>query len=314
MLASVRFGAALMAALAALMVLLSFGGTVHPAFDSLAHFRVHLSLLALGSGAVAMLLGQRTRLFGTAALAAGVIGAWSTAPYASTALGAPPAPTSHADFTILQMNLLYGSDPEGARRTIMKTNPDVVTMQEVTRDHWQVLGALPSYPYAEMCDPGGGRSAVAILSRHPFIDRGDRCIAYEGFLAKEVSWNDQSLTIASQHLSWPWPFNQAAQIDHVAPFVQDLSGPALLAGDFNAAPWSNAVRRYAQAANMTPVHGVGASFPARLIDGPIGRLLGLSIDHVLVSPGLDVVFVSALEPTHSDHLPILVGVRLSETP
>jgi endonuclease/exonuclease/phosphatase family metal-dependent hydrolase len=92
----------------------------------------------------------------------------------------------------------------------------------------------------------------------------------------------------------------------------DCRDPAILLGDFNAAPRSAAYRRIAFPLKDAQLAGSGRrpqpTFPARL---PM-----LRIDHVFVSRSIEVVGVAvprdSLARTASDHLPLVVEIRLAD--
>ncbi len=90
--------------------------------------------------------------------------------------------------------------------------------------------------------------------------------------------------------------------------------PLVLCGDFNAVPSSRVYRhitqRFGDAQRMTLRRGTHATFPARW---PL-----LRIDHVFVSAGLEVLDTEVVETVlsrrASDHLPLVVTLRLGERP
>ncbi|WMS44380.1 endonuclease/exonuclease/phosphatase family protein [Acuticoccus sp. MNP-M23] len=303
--------------LTALMVLVlavlaaGFLGRIHPAFDSIGHFRLHVLLVALGLAALAALAGARR--IAAAGLVAALAAFISVAPYVLP-LGNNPtakasAGTGTPGVTLLQMNLLFNADLTAAMRTISDSNADIVTLQEVTPAHWETLAAL-NYPHRTRCETPRRVGDVAILSRLPFAAAPDVCIPQENFMARAVPFGDGTLNVVSQHLSWPWPHAQQRQVEIVAPTLNGLRAPTVIAGDFNAAPWSANLRAYARAAGTEPVGGIGTTWPT-MLPGWLTRLAGLPIDNILVTPGLGVA-AAILPPTASDHSPVLVN--LTPTP
>jgi endonuclease/exonuclease/phosphatase (EEP) superfamily protein YafD len=111
--------------------------------------------------------------------------------------------------------------------------------------------------------------------------------------------------VAALHLGWPWPYEQSWQIDNVAPRLARLGDTALLAGDMNAAPWSAAVSRIAQAGGLTLTPSPGATWLSRRLPDWF-RSFGLPIDQVFSKGDVQVNFVRTLEDSGSDHRPVLV--------
>ena len=150
-------------------------------------------------------------------------------------------------------------------------------------------GALPSRPRRRSLEPRGALWAsiqvdgieVQLFNTHLSLDRLERLMQIEALLGRE------------------W-------LGH--PRCRD---PAILVGDFNTLPRSRAYRRLAthlrDAQSSYPGSRPRPTFPSRL---PF-----LRIDHVFVSPSIDVVDVTVprtmLARVASDHLPLVVdfGVR-----
>jgi endonuclease/exonuclease/phosphatase (EEP) superfamily protein YafD len=295
-------------------VVLGFFGDFLPALDTLGQFRAHASaaLAVLGLGFLAA--RQSTPAFGAFAVAA--LGLYSAMPFVvPTGAGAASAAPGAPRYTLLQMNLRYDApDRSRALSLIAETKPDVVTAQEVTPEWKADLEKLGSaYPYRFYCAEPFIDGDTAILSRRPFDESADgrpggRTLCHETMrlAAKTVDFNGLPVTIGAQHLDWPWPWRQPRMLEELAPTLAALRDPVILAGDFNATPWSSTVRRYASASRTRVLAGIGPTWIANLVPPSLARWIGLPIDNVLVSDGIEVLGVRTLAPTASDHLPVLV--------
>ena len=82
--------------------------------------------------------------------------------------------------------------------------------------------------------------------------------------------------------------------------------PALVAGDFNAAPWSHTVRDLAERAELRLVRR-GLDLTKTFYPFPG---FGLPLDHVLVSEAWRVLALEYGPPGGSDHAPLIVDLRL----
>lgn len=297
-------------------LVLGFFNAWHPAFDSMAHFRWHLAV-AMAAGAVMLLFSP----FRMPALAALLLGGASI----TTTLENSPIPglgRVHAAFAakddglavyrLLQLNLRYNNqDFGGVLSLIGRTQPDVVTLEEVSapwRERLEPL--LATYPHQVVC-PESRAFGVAILSRRPFV-QGGKSVCLERMAIATVDFGGSAADVVALHLDWPWPFGQRRHIASLGDQLSDLSETALVAGDFNATPWSKAVALVAEITGTLRIPTAGATWLHRRLPEWL-YFAGLPIDHVLAKGGVLVHASRTLEPVGSDHLPILVEFSLRPT-
>ena len=278
--------------------------SLHPAADSFAHFRVHFAAI-LGFAAVLLALFARGTarfllLGSSAAMAMGIAWAW---------LDAPPSETAQDGLTVLQFNMLYRNAAiADVIARLREHEAEIVTLQEVTSSSLTRLEALVDlYPHRRHCRFGrvGG---VAILSQHPF--RGEAtCLDGRGLVVQTIDAPSGPLTVASLHTHWPWPMGQHGQIDGWIETLRKIEGTAIVAGDFNAAPWSHAVGRIEAASDTAAISGLRRTIVVTL------RRLGLTvgvpipIDHILVTDDLCPLAIRTLDQTGSDHFPVIATLR-----
>ncbi len=260
----------------ALVVLGAFG-RVHPALDSVAVFRAPLAWGTLALCLLAWcLLGGRPRwlaLGGALAMAA------QTGALALAQRSDPPEPAGGGGVVLYQQNLLWNRQEDAAwLAAISSAGADVLTLQEVSAGNRDLLAALaPHYPVQQVCPFADVVGGVAVLSRWPAIRGTARCA--HGMALIQVAGPEGPLWIGAVHLHWPWPFPQAEQAAALALVLQGLDGPVILAGDFNAVPWSWTVRYLTAAARG---QRIGPQRPTFRLP-PIG--LGLTIDHIIAPAG-----------------------------
>lgn len=117
---------------------------------------------------------------------------------------------------------------------------------------------------------------------------------------------DTELTLAMVHLSRPFPLSglgrQVAQVERLAGQLAEIPRPIILAGDFNALPWSKALGELSRAMGADNAQWIG-TFPAR---SPVK----LAIDQVRVSGGLKVVSLETGPYVGSVHLPLVATIAL----
>lgn len=226
MVAGVTF-LAMMAFSAALVA--GFFGTLHPAFDSFSHFRVHLAVLV---ALLALpLLASSFRLQAAAALL------FAVASFATTLSTLPrlwpvqavAKPADQIVYSLLQMNLRYDNPtPKKVLSLIGRTNPDVITLDEVSEMWTTELGYITSaYPYRILCPYPNGVFGVALLSRRPFAAGTEpRCERRGAMAIASVDFGGVSADVAAIHLSWPWPREQSWQIGELSEQLVSLGETA----------------------------------------------------------------------------------------
>ncbi|UVK44527.1 endonuclease/exonuclease/phosphatase family protein [Mesorhizobium sp. AR07] len=306
MAASLTFIAMMMFSVA---LVAGFFGTLHHAFDSFSHLRVYLAvLMAL---CALPLLATTFRLQAAAALLF-AIAAFATTMSAMPQLWPVQAVAKPADgmvYKLLQMNLRYDNPtPKKVLSLIGRTNPDVITLDEVSAMWTTELGYITSaYPYRILCPYPNGIFGAALLSRRPFAAGTEPHCERRGAMAMAtVDFGGIGVDVAAIHLGWPWPREQHWQIGELAESLGSLGETAIMAGDCNAVPWSAAVRRVASLGGLTVMPSVGPTWMYIKFPDFLRRFAGLPIDQVFSKGGVTIHSATRLEETGSDHLPVLV--------
>lgn len=292
-----------------------FFGFLHPAFDSFAHFRVHLAvLMAL---CALPLLATSFRLQAAVALlfaVAAFVTTSNTLPRLWQVQAAYEAtPGDQMVYRLLQMNLRFDNPtPKKVLSLIGRTNPDVITLDEVSGMWTTELGYITSaYPYRILCPYPNGVFGVALLSRRPFAAGTEPFCERRGAMAiAKVDFGGIGVDVAAIHLSWPWPREQAWQIGELSEPLASLGETAIMAGDCNAAPWSAAVRRVASLGQLTVMPSAGPTWIYIKLPDFLRRFVGLPIDQVFSKGAVIIHSAARLEDTGSDHLPVLVEFSL----
>lgn len=301
-----------MMALSAAM-LAGFFGALHPALDSFSHFRIHLSVL---TALLALpLLASSYRLQAVAALLFAIASLATTAG-ALPRLWPQQAVARPADgivYSLLQMNLRFDNPtPKKVLSLIGRTNPDVITLDEVSGMWARELGYITSaYPYRILCPYPNGIFGVALLSRRPFAaGTAPHCEPRGAMATATIDFGGTGVDVAAIHLSWPWPREQYWQIGELAEPLAALGETAIMAGDCNAAPWSAAVQRVASIGGLTVMPSAGPTWIHRKLPDFLRRFAGLPIDQVFSKGGVTILSSTRLEDDGSDHLPVLVEFSL----
>jgi endonuclease/exonuclease/phosphatase (EEP) superfamily protein YafD len=154
---------------------------------------------------------------------------------------------------------------------------------------------------------------VAIYSRHEIAGEPHHFFPSIGHaLAVEVA----GLTVIGVHTASPEDAVHSAAcdelIDMAGTYVENLRGPAVMVGDFNATPWSRPVLRLLARTGLR--FGPGArigSFPAELGGRLFPTWIGIPIDLVLAGRGAAVAQRRHGPRIGSDHWPVIAEIRYS---
>jgi hypothetical protein len=114
------------------------------------------------------------------------------------------------------------------------------------------------------------------------------------------------VTLAMVHFTRPYPLaefgRQVEQVKRLSGQLAEIPRPVILAGDFNALPWSAILTRLSTSMAASNAQWVG-TFPAK---SPVK----LPIDQVRVSGGLQIVSIEAGPFVGSVHLPLIATIAL----
>lgn len=191
---------------------------------------------------------------------------------------------------------------------VREERPDVLIVAEAGVTWKLALAALEDeFPFVA----GSRLGDVAIYSRHPFA--GEAIDLFAGLGGHAVSVQLGGLSLVGVHTASPETRARSVLldqlIDQIADHVRGLSGPVLAVGDFNAVPWSRAVRRLTAATSLG--FGPGAAsgtFPAVMLGWNIPAWIALPIDLVLTGGEARLLRRSRGPRVGSDHWPVVVEV------
>ncbi len=214
-------------------------------------------------------------------------------------------------------------DADGLRAWLATRPADIVALEEVPPNVERALAPLAppggsTYPYSASipASSGSGRGmasgceGILLLSTVPIVStrvyHSDNQ-AWPALLAQLDVPGTGSAWLVLVHAADPLRASGLLLRDQflasLVPVVTALSGPVIVAGDFNATPFTPAFQRFVTDARLLPQRGLPGTYPADL--GPFG----LPIDHILVRDA-DLTPVEALAARGSDHRPIFANIVL----
>ncbi len=192
----------------------------------------------------------------------------------------PTQKIARPNFTLYQHNLFFHNKAKNIHHIIQKHNPDILTVQELKKGHTSIK-KLKAYPHHQVCD-FGAIGKVGVISQTKFLQKGCSSGKYRGVAWAQIKTKSgKKVTVASIHLHWPYPYNQAKQIDELIPFFKNLPKPIILAGDFNQVPWSHSTNRLANAIGGKVQNPYYITFQH--------PPLYLGIDHIIAPIPLEVI-------------------------
>ncbi len=283
------------AAASILLLGMSFAGGLHPIGDSLAVFRLPLAIIFAFS-----LIGVRKGFCIVGGLL--ITGLSLNSVFNHERLAQV---SDHPDFTVYQKNLSFRIRDIGPLTSdILSRAPvDFITLQEVTHRSGGLMDALRSdLPFQHVC-PFLGVGGTAVLSKWPPVQGSKRCFERDGMSAMQVETPKGPIWIVSIHLNWPFPYEQAAQVNRLLPNIQGLPGPKIIAGDFNMVPWSSVMHQFETAGNTHLAGETKATFDLPFVRMPI------PIDHIL-APDTAQGTTERRPKLGSDHYGLVAQIRL----
>jgi endonuclease/exonuclease/phosphatase (EEP) superfamily protein YafD len=239
-----------------------------------------------------------------------LLNGWSLTDYARAEQNTPA--DENRTLRVLMYNIYHlNNDLDGVVAEIKRYNPDIIFLLEYSEAiQPQIEPAFAEYPY-QLIRPSRFTMGLALFSRIPFekaeIHRFDatRIPIYEA----QMIINGKPDTFVGGH---PWPpqpqwgqlhRNQMLEITGIA---SRAATPLIVAGDFNAAPWSYTMQNLSMSAD---VRNIRRQFDVTKTWFPT-PFFGLPLDHILVSDEWQVLNYQYGDRGSSDHVPIIIDLLL----
>jgi len=231
-------------------------------------------------------------------------------PRAEAAAG-PGTPLRLTTLNVYYVNL----DTQPTLDYIARAQPDVAVFEETLR-HWPAaLEPLRrDMPYVASITPDVSYyKGLMLFSRWPFLDiRYERPVPrYLPVMIARIAVRDAVVTVIAVHPPHPTsPFyaeTRRLYMKAVAEAAVRTKGPVVVAGDFNATPWSQPYRALRDDAALTDAAARRpwlTTWPV-WFPGP-----GLQIDHVLVNRGVLVRRLERGPSVGSDHYPLTADLTI----
>lgn len=209
-------------------------------------------------------------------------------------------------FNVLQSNTDNGREIAGFIET---SGADVVMVMEAGPIKPFFAEIARTYPYRTACTRPGFCD-VFLLSKTPLIDPQVTSMGEiwdNRLIVAGTVIGGQQITVVGAHMTKPY-FDDFAEDEAVAmgSAISRREGPLVLAGDFNAAPWSSNIDRLARTQKLIPPPFYPATWPTRL------GAFGVPIDNVLTRGPLYISSIEAVEdPMGSNHRGLMAELSLA---
>ncbi len=264
-----------------------------------------------------------------------------------------PIRSGAAQLSVLSFNLntTAAFDDERTIQFIRRRVPDIVFLQELTvREQKFIVAKLNDlYPYFLAPARGFGKNDVMILSRRDIL-YGDQVPLktahsknYHSANHAVIEWHEQHIHLLNCHLHHAYKAlgaclarpdssylyqtlksnyqHQQEEARLLTEYAQRLSGPVIIAGDFNDTPnsliYAGFKKRY-QNAHASVGWGLGATFGEWIIQKKLPRFMrGLAfdimrIDHIFFSNDFVIKSTNSEKISAFDHRPQIVTVILKQ--
>lgn len=204
------------------------------------------------------------------------------------------AEASGGHFRLLSFNIEDSNFENGARIAdlIIASKADVVEIFEAGPVFSEMDRILKVYPYRIGCGVMTTDCDSLLLSKRPFQTQLMRSLGSlwdNRFLLATIDMDGQPVNFASVHLSKPY-FDAFHQIELglLAPALNDVKGPLILAGDFNASVITPDMRDFLAATSLRHAFPEPATWPIA------AGAYGITIDHVFARAPLRLISVKQI--------------------
>ncbi len=277
--------------------------------DVLSHVRLHAVGMAL-IFAFAIMTGRLwfpVTVAGCVCLYLGIGLSWMAA--AKLSPSPEPLRPEERQLTLLSFNSwVQNDDITAVEAAVRRESADVVVLQEFFREKKALIERLRDlYPFSFGCGKPADCSMV-MLAKHPIekaevVTLGENLPVLIGRFGSQLGY----ATVISVHtLRAPWIYHQARQVSSLADLLNHQNGPLIVAGDFNATPYSEMFRSLQQDSGLTGLQ-YWPTWPAMPVALP-----QLAIDHMFISREVRPLGEPRpIAPAGSDHLPILATFAIS---
>jgi endonuclease/exonuclease/phosphatase (EEP) superfamily protein YafD len=286
-----------------LVNLLPLGARLSWTLELTTHFRVQY--LAVTAALLAILAIRRQWAACAVLVAVGAVSAAPVLPYLPLARATPPATEP---FKVLSVNVSYQPfSPRRLLELVREAAPDVVVIQELTPHAGSVLAELDTLFPNHRKFPADGAYGIGLWSRFTLESSATFALGRVPAIEARLRGPNGPFTVIGVHLRAPTTPRRAAarnqELRELAARTAAITEPLIVAGDFNATPYSPYFTDWLEESGLTDSRrgrSLSISWPTAL------PILGIPIDHVTVNDAFTILSHRRLPNFDSDHFGVLV--------
>ncbi len=215
-------------------------------------------------------------------------------------------------FRMLSFNTLQSNLDSGQKITdyILASGADVVLLMEAGPVRPFIDELAQTYPSRAGCEDKVTRCETILFSKTPLADIQVRSMSpvwSNRLITATTVIGGQTINLVGAHLVKPYFDDFAAGEAYVLrQALQAMKGPLVLAGDFNAAGWSDNIARLAKRENLIPGPAYPATWPIR------AGVLGVPIDNMWTRSPLLIAQISAMpDALGSNHRGLIADILIA---
>lgn len=221
---------------------------------------------------------------------------------------------------ILQVNTLYlAKNFDALKALIAAEKPDMIVGCETNPALADILKTLEKdYPHQAVHPQGDNPRGLALLSKIPFTRQDKMYYDHVKIPSQvfQIEHEGQKIRFVSVHPATPVTDEGLVSRDNIFKNIfkkmqKENPDNLVILGDFNATPWSPALKKLTVDLNLTNSRNGKGLMPTWHTHFP-GPLFRIPIDHVLVSPKLAAVSHRLGPDIGSDHLPSIVEIAVKK--
>jgi endonuclease/exonuclease/phosphatase (EEP) superfamily protein YafD len=306
-----RLGVTILVGLLAVATAAGFLDRVSWVFEPATVFRLQYAALLAAAGLLALVLRQPYLVVAAVALAAVNIAAvapWQHAPRAAASSADPTLRI--VAFNVKSANHRY----DQLAPLVARLQPDILGLVELTPGWARAAKHVSSRVRPRRFVVQQGAYGMGLLSATRPTALSERRFPADGpaVLIARFRIRDRPVTFVLVHVHTPFAGSvHERELRALAAARPSLGSRLIVCGDFNTVAWSAQFQDFSRSARLTDVfRGAwhGYSWPSW------SRLLGVPLDHCLISSGLAVRERHFGPSIGSDHFPLVVDVAILGAP
>ena len=227
-------------------------------------------------------------------------------PWLTAAEKAPGNVNNGPELTIASANINFkNQDTDRLVSWIRKHKADIVVLLELSHDQALKVTTLKEYPFQQV-NPDNSPFGIGVLSKLPFaavtVDWNNGSSLKLPTVEIIAEWDTRLIKVVAFHPMPPiapeYHLARNRKLKEIVNESKQSGLPTVIAGDFNATPWSSALFNI----DYKRATGIQSTWPM--------QHFGIPVDQVLISEHWQVSESQVGTDIGSDHLPVISRVSL----